>query len=152
MISLAPNSVGSRIVNPRTALVDIHFVRALHGVSTLTVEEWVDSGKILWAFDLSLKKNKRQLRFWNVEICRSENISGLTLKQVVKRILPESRVNFRTTEISQLFLLSKAQGYRFGVKFGNRSAMLSSRDPILAPRRALATFLHSRWVGRGTSS
>ncbi|MFO1487842.1 MAG: hypothetical protein U1F65_05130 [Verrucomicrobiota bacterium] len=132
----------TRSISPRTLLVDSNAVRALHGISTRRVFEWVESGKIIWAFNVGTAAS-RDLRFWSKELYDLEDVSAWMLETVISHILPPSRKTFGFSEIEQIFLISPTQVCRLFHMLGCPASV----RPVRVSRQALATFLNSRWIG-----
>jgi hypothetical protein len=133
-------------ISPRTVLVDVTFLRAAHGINTRKVTELIESGSILWAFDLgrSAKESKpRHFRVWIEEVLDAQAVAGLALEQVINRILPPNRQFFNGAEISQWLMISKPTVKRVALELAGKM----NQRVWQIERQALAGFLAKRWIG-----
>ncbi len=140
-------------VSQRAALADGSAVRLARGITSDRVSALVDLGELRWVFDISCSSQSvpaprcriRELRFWVLELADPSAVAGLTIDEVVARILPVSRKFFPTGEVVQLFLISRPHLGRMRRELGLRiEAGRMERNP-------LAEFLRKRWTGGGNS-
>jgi len=135
-------------ISERTVFLDVNGVRAARGISANKVCELVESGKLLWVFDVGQMrgKKKRALRFWAQEIVDAGAVAKLKLDDVISKILPVSRRSFNGAEIGQWFLVSRPTVQRIGseTRSGVKSRLLHVR------RDSLAEFLRKNWLGAGS--
>ena len=133
-------------ISPRTVFLDTNGVRAARGWSADHVNAAIDSGDLLWVFDLSCgrgKKHLRELRFWFPEIVNSKAVAKLELAEVILKILPWSRTTFNSSELCQWFLLSRPTMMRIG-----RELSGFQKNRMLRVQRApLANYLKKHWIG-----
>jgi len=126
-------------------LVDVNFVRLVRRVDAEAVAAMVDCGKIIWAWDISIRGRSRTRvwRFWLNEICTPQMTARLTVDEVLDRILPPSRTWYWAKEVGQLLLLARntiaALARQLGATMKNRSFQFS--------RARLVAWLRERWVG-----
>jgi hypothetical protein len=106
---------------------------------------------LAWVFDFSRSghRQRRDLRFWRPELeargsgdaVKNHQFSQWELDAVIKRILPETRQNYRAWDVSDLFQIRHNTRIRLfggGGKIGSRNSY---------SRQALAEFLRKRWLG-----
>jgi hypothetical protein len=135
-------------ISERTIFLNVATVRAARGITIQRVNQLVDTGELMWVFNvgrLDSGKPIRQLRFWFPEVSNAKDVAGLKLAEVIQKILPESRRHFSGSEIGQWFLVSKPTVQRIGIETGG---VLKDRM-LQVERPALAAFLHRRWLGAG---
>jgi len=126
----------------RTVLVPLDVVRAVYGVEAEAVMAKVDSGELQWVFDVSVRgRHVRVPRFWARELMAPEQCR-MTPAQAVQLILGPNRQNWRSTEIQQLLLTSRATVMRW-----HRSRLLRGKTKgrtVWVTRRRLERFLLQR--------
>jgi len=126
----------------RTVLVTADVVRAVYGVEAEAVTAKVESGELQWVFDVSVRGNHvRVPRFWARELMAPEQCQ-MTPAQAVAMILGPNRQNWRSTEIQQLLLTSRATMMRW-----HRSRVLRGKTKgrtVWVTRRRLERFLLKR--------
>jgi len=133
-------------ISDRTVFLDINGVRAARGCSADKVNALVDSGDLLWVFDLGKRRGKkhlRELRFWCPEIVEAGQVAKLDLADVILRILPIGRQSFNGSELCQWFLISRATVKRIGREIGGTV----KNGLLYVQREPLADFLRRRWIG-----
>jgi hypothetical protein len=127
--------------------LDVNGVRSSRGISADKVNELVESGGLLWVFNLGLSKSQkpiRTLRFWAQEIIEPAGVTGLRLDEVIAKILPTSRQAFSGSEIGQIFMVSRPTVKRLGAELQGK---ISNKRVLTVERKPLADFLRRRWVG-----
>ena len=138
-------------VSARTVLIDLNTVRATRGISTRKVNALVESGALLWVFNMGRMNTEKpilELRFWLPEIIDAEAVIHLKISEVIQKILPESRQKISGSEIGQWFLVSRPTVQRIGLETGG-----VVKDRILHVKRpALEDYLRKRWLGAGSVS
>lgn len=133
-------------INPRTVFIDMNAVRAARGATTDKIKALVDSGGLLWVFNIGRspgESHPRQLRFWLPEVMDAGAVADLTLATVIDRILPPARLTFNGSELGQWLMISKPTVQRLG----RQLAGTVQNRLWKVERQALATFLTARWVG-----
>lgn len=96
-------------------LVTMDVVRALLGISTDAIQSAAESGKIRFAWNVSVKGSRAQiseLRFWLREIVQPAAAANLSLSLVIASILGEHRSQWRGVEVSNLLMVSRPQIHR----------------------------------------
>jgi hypothetical protein len=133
-------------ISNRTVFLDVTNVRVARGISADKVNELVESGKLLWVFNVGRTSNgvkARQLRFWLPEVLDPAAVRGLRLDDVVSKILPEGRNSFNGSEIGQWFLISRPTVMRIGKEMRG----IVKNRLLHVERHALAGYLTARWLG-----
>jgi hypothetical protein len=132
-------------VSERTVLVDVNMVRAARGVDADTVTAWVDSGELVWVWNVSTNPGGeiRELRFWAGEIICQDKVRALSLNHVVNALLP-AREWFRGTEVSHLLLVSRPTVWFLRTEL---KAVLIGHT-LKVKRMELVAFFKRRWVGQ----
>jgi hypothetical protein len=136
-----------------TVMVTMDTVRAALGLNAERVLEKVESGRLRWVWDISLRRQSaglgaggsvRELRFWVCELVAPEWCHELAPQQTLALILGGRREHWRATEVMQWLLCSRAVVKRLvdadqlsGPKLG-RARWIS--------RESLAGFLERRLV------
>lgn len=136
-------------ISERTVFLDANGVRAARGISIARVKELVESGELLWVWNIGRQTGEtgnRTLRFWVPEILDAPAVAALELDAVIDRILPPSRHNFNGSELCQWFLISRQTVQRIGRALGG----VVSNRLLYVERPALAGFLRTRWIGAPT--
>jgi hypothetical protein len=126
----------------RTVLVTADVVRAVYGVEAEAVTAKVDNGELQWVFDVSVRGNHvRVPRFWARELMAPGQCQ-MTPAQAVEMILGPDRQNWRSTEIQQLLMTSRATMMRW-----HRSRVLRGKTKgrtVWVTRGRLERFLLKR--------
>ena len=133
-------------ISDRTVFVDMNAVRAARGATTDKIKALVDSGGLLWVFNIGRspgESHPRQLRFWLPEVLDAGAVADLTLAAVIDRILPPTRQTFNGSELGQWFMVSKPTVQRLGRQLAGTVQNRLWR----VERQAVATFLKARWIG-----
>jgi len=131
-------------ISGRTVFLDVNGVRAARGISADKVCDLVESGALLWVFNLGRNgKSIRELRFFVHEVANPSGWASMRLPEVIAKILPVSRRQFSASELTQWFLISRPTAYRLGGELGG---VVKNRI-IQFERPALAGYLESRWLG-----
>jgi hypothetical protein len=134
-------------ISNRTMFLDVNGVRSSRGISADKVNELVETGGLLWVFDLGLSKSQkpiRTLRFWAQEIIEPAGVDFLPLGEVIAKILPARREAFSGSEIGQIFMVSRPTVKRLGAALQGK---ISIKRVLTVEREPLADFLRRRWVG-----
>jgi hypothetical protein len=126
----------------RTVLVTLDVVRAVYGVEAEEVTVKADSGELQWVFDVSVRgRHQREPRFWVRELMAPEQCQ-MTPAEAVRMILGPDRQRWRSMEIQQLLLTSRATVMRW-----HRLRMLRGKmkgRTVWVTRRRLERFLLKR--------
>ncbi len=135
-------------INPRSVFADVNAVRISRGSDADSIFAFVDSGKYLWVWNVSLseatsKTPIRELRFWIEEIIHPESVQSLDLDAVLDRIAPASRQRFYSTELGRILLVSRPTAVLIAAEMGcsNEGHML------WVARQSFIAWLRSRWIG-----
>ena len=132
-------------ISERTVFLDVNGVRAARGISTARVNELVESGELLWAWNIGRQAGEtgsRTLRFWAPCVLNPQAVAALGIENVIDRILPPSRHNFNGSELCQAFLISRQTVQRIGRALGG----VVSNRLLYVERPALVDFLKARWI------
>ena len=139
------------------ALVKIDVAAAHLGWSASKLFDLVDGGTLIdtgfvWVFNLAndLSGERRDLRWWWPEVearaVGNTKFYGYQIDWVIKRILPEKRVNFHADEVDQLFQIRPRTRIDLHAELsGTQSAAPGGRH--FYARTDLADFLKRRWLG-----
>jgi hypothetical protein len=133
-------------ISDRTVFVDMNTIRMARGATTDKIKALVDSGGLMWVFDIGRApggSHTRQLRFWLPEVMDAGAVADLTLAAVIDRILPPARQTFNGSELGQWLMVSKPTVQRLGRQLAGTVQNRLWR----VERQALATFLAARWIG-----
>jgi hypothetical protein len=133
-------------ISERTVFLDVNGLRAARGININQVNELVESGKLLWVFNVGRQAGEthnRNLRFWLPEILDSSEVADLKLENVIQKILPLNRQNFNGSELCQWFLISRQTVHRLGQKIGG----VVKNRVLRVERNQLADYLSERWIG-----
>jgi hypothetical protein len=133
-------------ISDRTMFLDLNGVRATRGCNADKVNALVDSGDLLWVFDMGQgrgKKHLRELRFWSPEIVDAFAVSKLKLADVILQILPPGRRTFNGSELCQWFLVSRPTVQKIGKEVGG----VVKNGLLRVERERLADYLRQRWIG-----
>lgn len=98
-----------------TQLIPLETVRSMRGLSGEAIMEDVDSGKLRFVWDVSVKGERatvREWRFWLLELTAPTTIAELSPSAGIARILGEHRKIWRGTEIAQMLLVSRPHIHR----------------------------------------
>ena len=129
-----------------TVFLDMNGVRAARGISADKVNELVESGELLWVFNVAQAhggNHPRNLRFWLPEIVDARAVSQLSLDTVISKILPPGRSAINGAEIGRWFLVSRPTVKHIGEKLGG-----AVKNQLLhVGRDALVRWLRQRWIG-----
>jgi hypothetical protein len=129
-----------------TVFLDLNGVRAARGISADKVNQLVESGELLWVFNLAQAhggKHPRNLRFWLPEIADARAVRQLSLDAVISKILPPGRSTINGAEIGRWFLVSRPT-----VKLIGKNLRGAVKNRLLHVRRdSLAHWLQQRWIG-----
>jgi len=132
-------------VAEKSVLVRMDSVQTFRGVDAETVFGMVESGALRWVWDFNNGEGKiRQLRFLALEVFTPEIAQRLTLDQVLKIILGESRESFRGAEIAHRLRLTHPSIHHF-YHDGHLGGTLAGKTLHLS-RLTLETFLRARLV------
>ena len=97
---------GSLPLSSRTVFLDVNGVRAARGISADKVSELVESGELIWVFNLGAAgESIRELRFLAQEVVNPSGMARVQLPEVIAKILPVRRRTFNGAEIGQWFLV-----------------------------------------------
>lgn len=148
MLNNPATPVASLPINRKTVFVDINTLRISHGIRGDKVKEFVESGDLLWVFDLG-QHSLRNLRFWLPEILNPAAVTNLKLEEVISKILPVSRPTINGSEIGHWFLVDRSTVKQIGAKC--RGTVTNKRF-LTVPRDSLAGYLRRRWIGAGKAA
>ena len=149
MLNNPTNNLASLPISHRTVFLDVNGARAARGISANQVNELVETGKLLWVFNLARnEKSIRYLRFFAREIANPSGWSGVQLPEVIAQILPVSRRQFNSAELEQWFLISRPTACHLGSELGG----VLKNHAWQVERSALAGYLESRWLGTAAKS
>lgn len=101
-------------IAPITQLVPTSVVQASRGISAEAVQHLVESGKLLWVWNLNAKPQRREiceLRFLWQELA-APLPANTTLADAIRMILGERRESWRGPEVAQMLLLSRPSIHR----------------------------------------
>lgn len=134
------------VLHPRTALVPVETARAVLGCEAEGVWARIESGELLYAFNISAVSagNKaREVRLWVGELMGRPRRPGL--EQALEEILGTFRAQYRAHEVWQMLLCSRPHLRRLlhaGELGGPRKGAVQ-----YITRASLADFLRRRWLG-----
>lgn len=126
------------------ALVDIGTARAVKGLDTESLVALTESGEFRWVWDVGTGRNRRELRFWRLELVDASVTNNLLMPAVIDTILPTTRDRFRSGELQALFTISAQlilQHYKAGTLDGTQTS-----TTLYITRASLAQFLFKRLI------
>lgn len=132
-------------VAARTVFVGIDAARASLGLDAESVVALVESGELLWTFDIGLGADRRELRFWARQLIEisagSDSTKDWTLSRVIQSILG-GHDHISRGEIERQWVCSSQHIGR----------LIQSKDldlilPKKISRTSLERFLSLRWCG-----
>lgn len=136
----------------RIALVKIDTAAIELGRGIRRIEQMVDSGDLLWVFDLAATGRRRQLRFWQAELLAKAGGDGqafnrLALADVVAQILPPRKQTYQAGELDQIFQIR--HNTRLDLNGELHGTLAEGRN--FYRRADLENFLSGRWIGGQTA-
>lgn len=136
----------------RSVLIKLDGVAFLRRQSVRTIRRLVEGGNRGAQFDLlergfewvwnvatNLEGDKRDLRFWSVEVVMPEHAQNKTLADVIRTILPPRRTNFLPGELMEIFAWQHENIFNL-----KRAGQLPPDHQT--PRAALEKFLTDRLI------
>lgn len=126
-------------------LATLSTARCLLDQSFATICEQVDSGGLLFVFDLCLGSRNRSLRFYTPELLTPHPVRRLALDDVVGAIHPAKDRPLRGQEVADLLVCSRPHVHAL-VEKGELSGTVESRT-LWVDAESLARMLRRRWVG-----
>jgi hypothetical protein len=148
----------------QVGLATMEWVRRQTGRDAETITTWVDSGRLLWVFDVAAvvgsaagartgNREVRELRFWPAEVGALRDgkalkrVQGLAVAEALAQIVGTQKERLRSAEVSQLLLVSYPQVWRLS-RSGELLGAISGHTRWIW-RASLIAFLQKRWVGAG---
>lgn len=117
-------------LSARAALVTADTACAALGVDTETVTSMVDTGDLIWVWDVSARQRDiRELRFWTAELA-DRSVSSLSVQAAITAIIPAHRDRLRAAETAMLLRISDPHLHR-----------LVQLDHLTGPRIG-----HTQWI------
>lgn len=129
--------------HPRTALVPVETARAVLGVEAEEIWARIESGEILYAYDIRAGRGTREVRIWVKELV--DDTRRVSCEQALCAILGTHREQWRAREVWQLLLCSRPHLRRLLQK-GELSGPRMGAQQFIT-RASLADFLRRRWLG-----
>lgn len=130
-------------INRRALLLTVDTVAASRGVTPETVYEDVDSGRLLWVWNVAANPNGtiRDLRFFAQEVIAPEFAKRQTLAQVIKLLVPQ-REWLRNWELEHLLAVRRPTL----VALREELRAVVADGAVRIPRAALVNFFQRRIV------
>lgn len=134
----------------RTALVRVHVVADLRGISSEQVLDMAD-GEFQWVWNVCPSEGRRELRFWCGEIHNPAAVAGLTLDEVIRLILPNAadKRGFTSSELADFLRVQRGTMLGLYAELGAVRTAGERGNPVFIPRPAVDRFLRRRWLFAG---
>jgi hypothetical protein len=144
------------MIHPRIHLVSAEVVATMRGVSREQVYELVDGGAAggkdayLWVFNVGTFR-ERELRFWAQELREPAASRGLSLDEVVHRLVPRRDLvpgqfcGLPNWQVGELLRLRRQQL----LNLRQELQAVPRSGGIYIPRPALENFFKRRWLFAG---
>ncbi len=145
------NSTVEKVTLP---LMPVQAIMCLLGWDEDRVLAMVESGALAWAWDIRSRSAKRRdIRIWTQGLAEwrttgsNEAIAALPISQVLERIFPHHRAEFRATELKALFCC----GHQHVLNLIAEGLLIATSQPCTGPngsphvtRDSVAKFLTER--------
>lgn len=135
-------------LSQRTVLVPVETVRAALGVDAETIYARIETGEIMWAWDIAVHTGRvngvREIRIWARDFVAPGTTQSLDSAAVVNAVIGTERDRLRAVEVAQLFIASRPHIDRL-VTAGALCGPLVGHTQWIT-RESLERFLHSRLV------
>ena len=153
------------MIHPRVILVSAEVVATMRGISreaAYALADGVDEVPLTsgpstyqWVFNVGTNPtHERELRFWSRELNQPEAVSGMTLDDVVRQIVPRRELlpgqfcGLRNWEVGELLRVSKVTL----LALRRELQAVPRAGGIYIPRASLENFLRHRWCYAQTSN
>jgi len=130
----------------RTVTVGVDVARAVLGVDAESVLAMIDSGQILWAWDIAARPSReRVVRIWTREIVAPGWGRGLEVGEVVDAVIGTQRPYLRSGELCSILFCSRAHVHSL-VEAGEIRGRLDGHT-LWVHRDSVDGFLRRRLAG-----
>lgn len=126
-------------------LATMSAARCLLNQSFDQIDDLVDSGALLWVFNIGLGTSCRALRFYTAELLSPRPVRRATLDSVVGDLLPAKSRRLRGQQVADLFLCSRPHVHGL-VGAGELAGLIENQTLLIEPA-SIAEFLRRRWLG-----